>query len=274
MQGYGGNPGPVWPQDESFFTDMTAIVLVYTKAGFIVAADGRCRWNDDSTRDEFTYQNESEQEQKVFKGAFGTVEIAWAVTGTVFSKGKRFNLITETQKALDAANSSTKSFGDWLDAFAFTLRDSVSLARKSGTLEPYSENERHDSSSEGRFLFATIYMAGYFGHNGRPGIARVRLLHHDGELNDPQIMIHLPPRNGGIVSGSDEISHRYFEPHQDGRFKRYFSAYGPTIQEGLAHARGYIEACSDPLAAELDPLCKGIGGHIHAAAVRDRKSVV
>jgi hypothetical protein len=40
-----------------------------------------------------------------------------------------------------------------------------------------------------------------------------------------------------------------------------------TLADGLAHVKGYIQACSDPLAAELDPICKGIGGHIHAGAV-------
>jgi hypothetical protein len=119
---------------------MTAIVLGYTEAGFVIVADGRSRWNDDSTRDEFTYQNESEHEQKIFKGSFGTVDIGWAVTGVAFNKDKSFSLVTEVKKALEVANSSHWGFGDWIIVFGSALRSSISAARNSGKLEPYSEN--------------------------------------------------------------------------------------------------------------------------------------
>jgi hypothetical protein len=110
-------------------------------------------------------------------------------------------------------------------------------------------------------------MAGYVGRHGRGGIAITRFTHRHGHLVEPSIEIQIPPKHQGIVVGSEEISKRYFEQHQDTRFKNYFHAFGETLGEALSHARGYIEACSDPLAAEIDPLCKGIGGHIHAAAV-------
>jgi hypothetical protein len=79
------------------------------------------------------------------------------------------------------------------------------------------------------------------------------------------LSIETPPQN--VFSGSDEINKRYFREHEDGRFKKYFHPSGTTLEDGLAHAKGYIEACSDPFAQEIDPFCKGIGGHIHAAAV-------
>jgi hypothetical protein len=93
---FGGNPAAFWPKD-SFFTDMTAIALVATKAGIVVAADGLSRWGDDSTRDDLTRQRESDHEKKVFKAEFGTLDIAWAVTGSVFNKDRSFSLIAEAR---------------------------------------------------------------------------------------------------------------------------------------------------------------------------------
>jgi hypothetical protein len=267
MRGWiGGNTGPIWPPDDNFFTDMTAIALVYTKAGFVVAADGLSRWGDDATRDALARQNESDHEQKVFKAAFGSMDIAWAVTGSAFNKDRSFSLIIEAGNALQATNAgSPRSFGDWLDLFAFRLRDSVSDARKSGSIAPFTENQNVPALSDERFTFARILMAGYF-CNGRPSIAITRLSHEGGILTDPQTSISTPPR-GDLFSGSSEISERYFRQRIDDRFKKYYRPSGSTLEAGLAHAKGYIQACSDPLAAELDPICRGIGGHIHAAAV-------
>ena len=62
MQGYGGNPGPVFPNDDAFDLNMTAIALVPTPEGIVVAADGFSRWGDEATRDENTIRNESDCE--------------------------------------------------------------------------------------------------------------------------------------------------------------------------------------------------------------------
>ena len=85
---------------------MTAIALVYTNSGFIVAADGRSRWDDDSTRDDLARQNESDYDRKIFKAEFGTLDIAWALTGYAFNKDRSFSLIEEVNKCLRAANSA------------------------------------------------------------------------------------------------------------------------------------------------------------------------
>jgi hypothetical protein len=86
-----------------------------------------------------------------------------------------------------------------------------------------------------------------------------------GVMVEPQIRLATPPCD--LFSGSDQIAHRYFFSHADRRFKKYFHTKGKTLSSGIAHAKGYIEACCDPLAAEIDPLCGGIGGHIHVATV-------
>jgi hypothetical protein len=233
MQGWiGGNPGPVWPPDETFFTEMTAIALVHTKHGFVVAADGLSRWGgDDSTRDDVVSQNESDHEQKVFEGSFGMLDIAWAVSGSVFNRDRSFSLITEVDKALRTVNAAPpRGFGEWLRLFAFCLRDSVLTATKNETT-PFSEG--FPPSSEERFTFARVLMAGYF--NGRPSIAITRLSHEGGVLIDPGMKTY-DPFEGIILMGSEEILKRYLNEHEDKRFLKYFSPRGTTLSDGLAKA--------------------------------------
>ena len=265
VQMFGGNAGPVFPR-WGFFTDMTAIALVNTKDGIVVAADGLSRWGDDSTRDDLVRQHERLNEKKVFKAECGAWDIAWALTGLVLNKDRSFSLITEVKRSFRVANEGSRdSLSHWLEVFSNSLRDCVSRARSTKVLGPFAENEIHPPGSDERFTFARILMAGYF-YAGKPAISIVRISHKNGVLADPQKLICSPPEHD-IFTGSDEIRKRYFDEHEDRRFKKYFRPTGPTLPEGLAHAKGYIEACSDPLASEVDPLCKGIGGHIHAAAV-------
>jgi hypothetical protein len=263
MQGYfGDDPSPLWPVDDNLFNGMTAIVLQYTPAGIIVAADGLSRWGDDLSRDELARQGETDHEQKIFRGAFGGLDIAWAASGAVFNRDKTFSLVCEITKALHAANSrSVQSFDSWLGAVADDLRRSVSDAQTRGLLAPFSENAALPLDSQERFTFARVFMAGYF-YDGKPSIATIRLLHSNGVLTAPERLTQTPFM-GIMYTGSAEIRKRYFGMHEDRRFFKYFRTPG----EGLDHAVGYIEACSDPLAAEIDPLCKGIGGHIHAAII-------
>jgi hypothetical protein len=241
---------------------MTAIALVYTKSGFVVAADGLTWYWDDAAMARRIVGN---QEQKIFKAAFGGLDIAWAITGSLFDRDGGFSLINETAKSMDVANAaSPNEFGTWIAVLASRLRNSISGALKNGTLAPLREDKTLPEDAEERFTFARIFISGYFS-NGGPAIASVRFVHDHGFLTDPQIITVAPPDD--VFSGSREISNRYHGHHPDKRFEKYFRAPGRALSDGLAYAKGYIEACCDPLAAEVDPLCRGIGGHIHAAAV-------
>ena len=108
-------------------------------------------------------------------------------------------------------------------------------------------------------------MAGYF-CGAQPSVALTELRHSEGVLTTPARTIWVPFK-GTVFLGSGELLKRYLGEHEDERFRKYFHPSGPTLDDGLAHAKGYIEACCDPLASEIDSLCKGMGGHIHAAAV-------
>jgi len=246
---------------------MSAIAVVYTKSGIVFAADGRSRWGDDSTRDDSTTIFESERQQKVFRGAVGTREVAWGVTGSIFNKDKSFNLIDLVNKTMSATNAFSQGCGPWVELFTSNLRKSILAVRDSGIQVPLVENSSPDPNR--RFILATMIMAGYF-CNGRSSAAIVDLSHEDGELLDP-----LPYRliatnfTGEYLSGSEEIRLRYLDVHEDKRLRHHFHVKGPALDDGLAYATGYIKACSDDLAREIDPVvCGGIGGEIHAAAVK------
>lgn len=242
---------------------MTAIAIVYTKAGFVIAADGRARLSVDPTIG-------TDQEQKIFQGTIGAADIAWTLAGNVFNKDKTFSLIDGVKQCIQAANANGQSScGPWLDAFAASLRSFVLEARRKDLIAPFAENTDHPNPAE-RSTLATVFMAGYF-CNGKPSSVRIFVAHQNGELVDPLPMVLIaasPNEKHNIYYGSQDIGHRWFGVNPDKRFVKYFHPSGPTLNDALTHAKGYIEACCDPLALEVDPIiCKNIGGHIHAVAV-------
>jgi hypothetical protein len=59
----------------------------------------------------------------------------------------------------------------------------------------------------------------------------------------------------GMVFGAEEIDHRIAQ------FKN-----NPNLEsDALRATTNYVKACSNPAAVEIDPSCRSIGGHIHAA---------
>ena len=151
---------------------MTAIALIYTASGFILAADGRSRLDDDSSGERLASMYESDQEQKVFSGAFGTLDIAWAVAGNIFNRDRSFSLIDQAKRSLDIANAAFyQGFVQWFSLFAFHLRKAVSEAREKEIIGPFLENRNVPVDSIERFTFARVFMAGY-PESGKPLIAR------------------------------------------------------------------------------------------------------
>src|ERR1035441_5278601 len=133
-----------------FFNEMTAIAIVPTQAGLIIAADGRSRMEQDPTQG-------TDRQQKIFQGVIDTADIAWALTGSVFVG--TFSLVDEVRKAMQSTNANiTPGCGAWLDLFAGTLRNSVSEARRMGLIAPLKE----DFSQPDPYTFATVFMIGYF----------------------------------------------------------------------------------------------------------------
>jgi hypothetical protein len=111
--------------------------------------------------------------------------------------------------------------------------------------------------------FATIFLAGYLGAGAAPVLVMIRFFLAGGKLPLPEILIQNPPF--GAHSGSSTVANLYLEA--DGQFSRYYRPRGTSLETGVRHVMGLIEACSDPIARVIDPFCESIGGRVHIATV-------
>jgi hypothetical protein len=244
--------------------EMTAIAVVYTKAGFVVAADGLSLAHDAAG---VTLRVESENEQKIFKGRYKGTDFAWAIAGTAFNEDRSFNLVNVVNKFL--LEDFTESLGAWTEALASWLLKGVAEARQAELIPPFRRNKHLSSNDPQANIFATILVAGYLRDGAKPAVAMIQFFFEGATLTTPIIRIRTPP-SCDVFSGSNEMARRYFQDDPDKRFRKYYQPSGKSVETGIAHAKGFIEACSDPLARDVDPFCESIGGHIHVATVTPR----
>jgi hypothetical protein len=246
---------------------MTAISWMYIQSGFAFAADGRSRWDDEATVTEAIRQQESDFEQKIFTAEYQGQGIVYAITGAVYSEDKTFNLITESDKAAKAvAAEQFDQFGGYIDAFALQVKNAIGQARKDGRIPRYDPAPFMNDHPIEKLTIARIFVAAYF--RNQPGLAVVRFFHNFQVVSDPEIHIETPPKNGFHI-GSSVIFQELFRDKKDIRFDKYRKDVpfdGPLGNVAEA-AHLIVEAQCDPIAAELDPLCKGIGGHIHVGTL-------
>jgi hypothetical protein len=100
----------------------------------------------------------------------------------------------------------------------------------------------------------------------------MRLFHKNQIVADPALHFETPPAKNNF-SGSGVIYRLLFDS-TDERFAKYRRKLDEDspIEDVVAYATGYIEACCCPIAESLDPLCKRIGGHIHSAVITQREA--
>jgi hypothetical protein len=237
---------------------MTAIALTHTDAGFVLAADGRMRLLDRTLRSSLGHM-EGQHRRKIFQDVFVDISFAWAVSGPVYSDDRKYNLIQEVRRAIQSAK----------DAPMPRRYHTGRIAIIASSLHASSSDMRKVIFVKCPPTFATVFIAGYLGYGHTPVIAFLDFSHQNGTLLEPEQSIRDPRiRPSGILAGSEEIRRRYSGEQEDGRFRKYFHPSGQTLADGLAHTKGFIEACCDPLAATVDPdIADRIGGHIHAAVV-------
>jgi hypothetical protein len=266
MAFFGGNAGPVWPEFRSIFldTNMTAISIAYVTAGFAIAADGRSKWDDESTADEITRGQESETEQKIFHWKHKKIEFAYAVTGMVFNKGKTFNLLSITDDALrTVADLQVNNLHDFIEQVCGHIKNSIMLAKVDGRIDKFQGNPLSDDPESER-LIARMFFVGY--RKGKPFLKLVTFSHENQIVDEPAIITQTPPAQN-IFSGS--IIAKLMFQDNDQRFKKYTRhiSLSNSLQEAVECASGFIRACCDPIAPEIDRACCGIGGHLHVAEI-------
>lgn len=245
---------------------MTAIVIVYTPSGFVIAADGRSRWGDEAAASATTQEMESDKTQKIFFAEAPGCYLAYAISGVlIVNESGSFNLLAEANrqaKLLSERRSGT--WNDYVKAFARNLKRYIGEAKRDGRIESYPENKYGAHKS----LLASIYFVGYF--EGSPRWTNLNLSHRS------QAKVIEEYEHPGLTSGENRAYGSVIIPDLakagDPRFVKYKAAleldlFKGSLQTAIDYAVAYIQACSEDCAAEIDPICRGIGGRIHIAIV-------
>jgi hypothetical protein len=262
-----GSLGSMWPILDrfSFQSRMTAIITLFTKHGFIIGADGRSEWDRELPTDERTLAEESDREQKIFECSYNGQKIAYALAGAVYSRGKKFNAVAEASRISGLLGTIGHSApANYVERFGRELADAYNKARSSGlvdTNEPYPV-DRDDPSGVARLFFV-----GYF-DSELPSFL-VMELHHDHQVIGPPRIFSETPRPKDVrVSGPVSLA-KYIFANQDRRLNKYAlpTDEHSSLEEAAKSAAGFLRACSDPIARQLDPFCEKVGGHIHIAAI-------
>ena len=244
---------------------MTAIATVYTVGGFVIGADGRSRARGpDPTKvtEGMKARHDREDNRKIFCIADADKTLAYAFMGTVANDENTFDLYEETNRQSKLLSSRYfDTCYDYVYKLALGLKRAFNDARKDGRLDAWYSNE--DLGEEDN-LIARMMLVGYF--RGKPSwtIAEFRSFDDRAKLQVQPI-----PTPGGIVTAGGKLMPKLLFQDKDPRFAQYIRPTGTdtTLEQGANAAKSFIEACSTPLAAELDPVCKSVGGHIHIAAV-------
>jgi hypothetical protein len=200
------------------------------------------------------------------KGHYKGRSFAYALTGTIFNEGKTFNLITEAGSIEKALSSMRlENLYEYLAEFSKRIHRAFADARKDGRLEEFSGNPLCEDPLE-KNTIARIIFAGYF-RKGTASVARATFCHDAGNLSEPHIATETPPRQAFFI-GAEKIAELVFAGN-NAHFSQYRreADFNSSLEDAVRCARGFIEACCDPQASQIDKACLGIGGAIHIATV-------
>jgi hypothetical protein len=233
---------------------MTATATMYTQFGFAIAADGRQRWGNIPTRDDFIQQSESDTVQKIFAFSSNGVVLAYFIRGHIANRDRSFDLETALEKELAPWRAaSITDLAAFLRTIGTGLEQYIRLAHSEGRVEEYPETY--------------IEFMGYLGT--QPFWVELQFLRF-GNVNTG-LLYELSPRTmwpgACLVSGSLIIRDLIFRGHPAfSGFCNLFD-YKKSLEQAARYVNGYIQACCSPIAIQFDPDCAGLGGHIHVATV-------
>lgn len=257
---YGSSPNlGAWPSDNALCegNEMTAISALYDPPNqrFVIAADGRC--NALTTSGLMIVA--SDTQQKIFHTHAKHLTVMYALTGISKSADLSFDVMIEATKHIRSL--SMRDFSSaykFIEAFSAKMEKSIEGATKKGAFPPIPEQS--ESTEVGRVF--RLYLLGFyrkkpFGTQARFYVdketKKASTRRHDFNLSTFDLCCSGSERIAEMIYGNAVVDSRI------GHYKHSSNA------SPLEAATSYIKACSDPRASEIDPDCKGIGGHLHAA---------
>jgi hypothetical protein len=242
---------------------MSAFVVIFTREGFTIAADGKLSADESTLITDAITARLAHSVEKIYVGPDN--KFGYFLTGFVEDEVTGFDLT----QALHDSLLSTPS--DSFHHYFYYVRQ-VALKFKALIVEAQAKGLRFPEwpeFTEGDTSFATeVGVAGYF--KDVPFSVHFKITH----VRQSNLALTICPVNAlGVGYKYESASHVLpnLTLNDDARFVKYKEALLRPFQESLEDAaeysKGLIALCSDPLAAEVDSVCKGIGGHIHIADV-------
>jgi len=235
---------------------MTAIAGNCVAGGVIVAADGRTRVPESpQLTDEIRLRGNLESEQKIFLIQDQDKTLVYAGTGYLSSADDGFSVLDEIKKQRSVLSRHPfETCRDYVQHLSIKLKAAIrdALNKKTFWIP-------HDDPLIARLLFA-----GFF--RKEMSWVAAEFKYKEGRVKLEVDRYPIAP-GGMIVMGVPKMWDLFRA--KDARFTEYIKPLGPnsTLEEGRDCAKGFIDMCKSPLAAEIEPLCLSVGGHIHVAAV-------
>jgi len=243
----------------------TAIVRMYTPAGFVIAADGRvCDDNNvvisDATQKIFAIEND----QRVLAYSFtGSAKLTPEDSDEIV-----FDFVAEAAKVVqDLATRKSKNLYGYAVRLSVAINALLSDGKKTGRIPTFPTQGRPEPDERGVSI-CRIFLDGYY--NGLASRVQIRFGHEDQKVAEPMIFTDKIQAWDSRTVGSQFVRELLLD-----RSDKTFEAYRVTPEQfpdalsyAVATARSHIQAHGDPAALALDAeVCRGIGGHIHIATV-------
>jgi|CZKX01.1.fsa_nt_gi hypothetical protein len=259
----------------------TALAHIFSDGGFVIAADGLS-----TVKRADGPKVECKHAKKIFHLPGIDREVACAFVGIATLSNDAgepaFDFTAEFVKAAQTVRSRlTRDANDFASQICPLVQQNLIAVKRGGSFSRYPSPEPHRLGESGRTM-VRIYLDGYF--SGQPFRTGIRFYHVDQELAWGPAFHDLGRSYKSILTGSDRVARLLFDT-EDPRLDKYrtdacrrvATRYKHpdtviTLEDAIEAARNFIEACSDPVALEIDGKDNHhpIGGRIHIATVTPR----
>jgi hypothetical protein len=258
---------------------MSVIVRTFTPEGFVIAADGL----DTGAENGAVLTKDA---QKIFPIESPCGSFAASICGAarIADDAQRDIAVDINAELIKSFNSlrhrKTRNLLGYANRLAPPIYTAMRSAVESGLIRSYPTLFDSVVGERGSTI-TRIMLDGDDG--GHPSSVTIRFFHENGVLAEPEIQPQELLCGMHRAYGSDVIAQIIFGPDDERlaihKGTRMFETYRVpwlfadevNLQNAVERSNRYIEACSDPEAASMDPFCARMGGHIHIATVTPRE---
>jgi hypothetical protein len=185
------------------------------------------------------------------------------MSGVAMTDDGSFETIAEAEKQITMLSGRRFIDGyEYAAKFCFNMARVLEKAERSGRIPAIPTSEKLPHEEKGKIF--TFFLCGYY--KGLPFL-KIASFYHDEVKN----RINIRPEDFELsqsrlaCTGSEKIASMiYGDAAVDPRIAKY--KHDPNNDAyGLEATAAFIKACSDPAVLQIDPWCRIVGGHLHAA---------